>query len=298
DLTATFPAPVTILSVTPPANATFLFGNPNYDGDTDTNLLGDPPNTLPAGESDPFQFAVTFDRNGAAGPFDNVVDGSGVSPQGVAVQDSDNALVTLPPLPGTPVIGLAKAVDGVVVDNGDGTLTVPFLFTVDNFGDVDLFDVQVTDDLSLTFGPPASVVSVTAPAAMITVGTGALAANAAYDGVGDIDLLVAAGSTLDVGASGEIRFEVTFDPADETMFENSAFAAADSTEGTTSDTSDDGTNSDTDGDGNPDEDGENDPTPIGLEPSVLDIPTLGTWGLVAMAAVLALFGAALVRRRP
>ncbi|MEM1177781.1 MAG: IPTL-CTERM sorting domain-containing protein [Acidobacteriota bacterium] len=297
DLTLTFPPPIVIQTVTPPTGGINLPPNPNFDGVGDTNLIAASPNPLLLNFTETFTFSVTFDRAGEPGPLDNVATGSGDSPQGVNVQDSDDAQITLPPVPAVPVIGLAKAVDGPVIDNGDGTLSVPFLFTVDNFGDVDLFDVQVTDDLSLTFPPPASVVSVTAPVASITVGTGALAANAAFDGVGDTDLLVAAGSTLDVGASGEIRFEVTFDPADETSFENSAIATADSADGPTSDTSDDGTNSDTDGDGNPDEDGENDPTPIELMPNPIEIPTLGPWGLVSLVSLLALLGVGLMRRR-
>ena len=132
---------------------------------------------------------------------------------------------------------------------------------------------------------------------MITAGTGVLDTNAAYDGVGDVDLLVSATSTLDIGASGEITFDITFDPADETSFLNTAIASADSSAGMTSDTSDDGTETDTDGDGNPDEDGENDPTPIQIDVDVLAIPTLGTWGLFSMAALLALLGAGIVRRR-
>ena len=46
----------------------------------------------------------------------------------------------------TPVIGLAKDA-GTTVDNGDGTFDVTLTFTIENLGDVEIRNVQITDDL-------------------------------------------------------------------------------------------------------------------------------------------------------
>ena len=292
DLSAAFPPPVVLVSVTPAAGGAFLAANPSFDGDTDTDLLAPGPNALPAGEVDAFSFSVTFDPAGDLGPYTNGVDASASSPQSSDVQDDDTATVLVP---GTPVIGVAKALVGAPVPHLDGTFTVSFLVTVDNLGDVDLTDVQVTDDLALTFPAPASVVSVTPPVTAIAAGAGHLDANVVYDGVGDIDLLLAATSILEAGASGEIAFDVTFDPATEILFLNSATATADSIDGPTADTSDDGTDPDADGDGNPDE---GDPTPIEIRIVVpVEIPALGGWSLGGTALLLALFGMGRLRRR-
>ncbi|MEM1202556.1 MAG: hypothetical protein AAGN66_04950 [Acidobacteriota bacterium] len=294
DLTLTFPAPASVTTVTTPVATGTFNANAGYDGDADTDLLVAATSTLASSASATIAFSVTFDPAGNTGPFTNTADGSGDSPLGVTVQDSDTADVSV--TLGTPVIGVAKAASAAV-DNGDGTWDVSISIVVENLGGLDLTDVQVTDDLAATFPAPASVVSVTAPVAGISSGTGALTANPAYDGVVDTNLLVAATSTLDIGAVGEITFDITFDPGTLTQFLNSAVATGDSSGGTTTDTSDDGTDPDPDGDGNPDEDGENDPTPIeiGLDP--LEIPTLGGWGLLALVGMLAGLGARRLRQR-
>lgn len=292
DLDLTFPAPATIDAVTIPVATGTLVANAGYDGQADTDLLNGAASTLAVGDSASITFSVTFDPAGDGGPFTNTASGSAESPAGTTVQDSDDQDVTV--TPGTAQIGIFKNVDGAPVDNMDGTFTVDFVLGVENLGDVALTDVQVTDDLSATFPAPASVVAVTTPVATITGGAGTLTANPGYDGDagGDTELLVAATSDLGVGATGEITFSVTFDPAGETSFLNTAVATADSGVGPTSDTSDDGTDADPNGNGNPDEAGENDPTPISVSvtPS-FDIPTTDTLGLLLLA--LALLGVAL-----
>ncbi len=119
----------------------------------------------------------------------------------MTITDSDTADIsgTL----GQPVIGVAKAA-GEAVSNGDGTFTLSISIVLENLGPLDLSAVQVVDDLATTFPPPSSVISVTQPIAMITAGNGLLTHNPAFDGTGDIDLLVASTSTLDIDARGEI----------------------------------------------------------------------------------------------
>lgn len=318
NLVLTFPAPVAIVGVTAPI-ATILAGgvlnaNPAYNGVGDTQLLlaG---SVLEPGAGGSIQFAVTFDPNGEAGPFNNQAFIFAQSPAGGTLTDPsddgsnpDSDGDGNPNEPGendpTPVnvpatsvsaIGIAKnATD--LVDNGDGTFTVTIVLTVENLGNLALQQVQVTDDLDLTFPAPASVVLVGLPTATVVSGTGTLTANGAYDGSGDTSLLVAGTSTLDSGAIGEIRFEVTFDPAELTQFLNSAIASGTSTTGTVTDTSDDGTEPDADGDGNANEPGENDPTPIGVGGPIVEVPVLDARGLFLLAGLLTAAGFFLLRR--
>ncbi|MEM7051298.1 MAG: IPTL-CTERM sorting domain-containing protein [Acidobacteriota bacterium] len=284
DLTATFPPPSSVSSVTVPVASGTLTANGGFDGDGDTSLLDAAASTLPLAAVETISFSVTFTSAGIGGPFTNTVEGEGSSPAGTMVTASDSVDISV--TPPDPSIGIAKSA-GLTVDNGDGTYTVPILILVENLGPLDLFDVQVTDDLNATFPAPASVIAVTSPTATLTGGTGTLMANAGYDGLGDTTLLVSASSTLDIGAMGEIAFEVTIDPAGIMAFDNQAVATGESLNGSTTDLSHDGPEPDPDGDDNANEDGENDPTPILVEvPTILEIPTLGQWGLIAMMTLL------------
>lgn len=265
-----------------------------YSGPADATLLDAAASSLPVGQSVTLRLEANVTPAGNFGPFTNTATATGESPTGTPVQDTDSAQVSLPVATG-PVIGLAKAVTAGPTDNGDDTFTVTLRFVVENLGGEDLTNVQVADDLAATFPAPANVVSVTAPVAMITGGTGTLVANAGYDGTVDTDLLVAGSSSLDVGAAGQIVFDVTFDPGSLDAFENTATATADGATGTTTDVSDDGAVTDADNDGEPNEPGENDPTPIVLS-TVIDIPMVDPRGLLALAVLLAGVGLFVLRR--
>jgi hypothetical protein len=286
NLAATFPAPASVVSVTAPTTSIVtgtgvLTANPGYTGTGVNNLLVAASSSLTVGAVGQIDFSVTFDPNGQPGPFNNQATGSGVSPLGTTVTDlSDDGADPDPDGDGnpdepgendpTPVgigelpeIGVAKRVNGPIADNGDGTYTVNFVLVVENLGNVDLDPVAVEDDLAATFPAPVSITAVTPPTASILTGTGTFTANAGYNGVGDIQLLVL-GSSLDVASSGQISFAVTFDPNGQPgPFNNQAEAFGQSPgDVTVTDLSDDGTDPDPDGDGNPDEPGENDPTPV------------------------------------
>ncbi|MEM6792667.1 MAG: IPTL-CTERM sorting domain-containing protein [Acidobacteriota bacterium] len=298
DLGATFPAGVNLVS----ASASCVAGScgtiaVDFTGPADTTLLDAASSSLAPGDSITLELSVSFEPGSEPGPFTNSATASGTSPQDVDVSDADSVEITLPPPAGEPVIGVAKEVVGPVVDNGNSTFTVTFRITVENLGALDLTDVQVTDDLGITFPAPAAVILVGDPVTSITTGPGALMANMNYDGLVDVGLLDPAASSLDVGAGGEIVFDVTFDPAGETSFLNSALAEADSSGGMTSDISDNGDETDSDNDGDPTEDGENDPTPILVGVSPVEIPTLDAWGFGLLAGLLALGGALTLRRR-
>lgn len=319
NLAATFPAPASVVSVSAVtagmvSGSGTMVANGAYNGVGITNLLNSASSTLAVGAVGQITFSVTFDPDAAPGPFSNQASASAVSPQGAPTVDlSDDGLDpdpdgdSSPNEPGendpTPVtvpatlantIGLAKQATNLV-DNGDGSFTVTFVLTVENLGDLSFQQVQVTDNLDLTFPAPASVTLVTTPVTTMITGTGTLTPNAAYDGSADQDLLLA-GSTLDPGAVGEIQFDVTFDPAELTSFSNSALASGGNTSGTVTDTSDNGTEPDADGNGDPDEPGENDPTPITLAGPINEIPVASGAGLLLLALLLGAAGFGLLRR--
>ena len=288
-LNTVFVAPATLDSVGTPVASGTLTANPAYDGgDGDANLLVAGSSTLAIGASETIDYTVTFSPNGGGTLYTNQADGSALTPSGANLNDNDTADVSV--TTASPVVGLAKLLSADPVDNGDGTYTLSFLFTVENLSPLALTDVLVNDNLTMTFPAPASVVSVSTP-----VATGTLVANAAFDGDTDVALTTTA-STLAANATATISVDVTFDPGGLSMFENTSVVTADSPAGMTSDTSDNGVEPDTDGDGNPDEPGENDPTPITLG-SILDIPTAGDAGLGLLALLIALSAAVVLRRR-
>jgi hypothetical protein len=119
--------------------------------------------------------------------------------------------------------------------------------------------------------------------------------NPGFDGMGDTGLL-AAGSSLAVGAGGTITLSVRVDSGGNGgPYINQVVAEGDSPAGVTvTDVSQDGDDPDPDGDGDASDD--NDPTPVTLQIHLFEIPTLGSWGVLALMALLALF--ALRRLRP
>ena len=80
----------------------------------------------------------------------------------------------------------------------DGCFDVTFKIEVENLGQVDLTDVQVTDSLITTFPAPVTFNVQQGPAAA----GGSLTADATYNGAGNNDLLNAGSSTLSAGGTG------------------------------------------------------------------------------------------------
>jgi uncharacterized repeat protein (TIGR01451 family) len=261
DLRAAFPAPASFVvsnlhlgGLSAPALA--------YDGSTRTNLLAGT-DTLPFGGSALVEFDVTYDPNGAAGPFLNqataIATGtSDLSQEGVdpdpdhdgdpdEVGENTATSITFT----NPVIGIAKQASAPV-DNGDGSFTTTITLSVENLGNVPLTQLQVSDDLVGAF-PAPSVFSVS------NVALGALgAATPAYDGSAQVDLLAGNG-VLAIGATALLSFDVRFTPngAPGPFFNLATASVTGST-----DVSDNGSDPDPDGDGNPAEIGEDDATPI------------------------------------
>ncbi len=281
DLLATFPAPVTY-SITAAPSSTTLTPNAAFDGDTDQNLL-DGTDVLAVNAVETVEVTVTFDPNGETGPFNNTATVTGDSPATTPVTDDsddgsdpdtnnnddptdDGEDPTPITLVENPVLGVAKRVTGVTALSGAdlGSFDVDFEVTVENFGNVDLNALQVTDDLDTAFPAPATYSIEVAPA------SGVLTTNAAFDGSADTTLLDGT-DVLGPTETATITFTVRVDPNGVASFENVADGTADSPGGVTvtdtstdgadpdADATDDTTDGTTDGDGTPDEDI---PTPI------------------------------------
>ncbi len=119
------------------------------------------------------------------------------------------------------VIGTALAV-GAIVDNLDGTYTIPMTVTLEGFADVSLFDLQVTNDLATSFGTFVSTGPLVPDQYMVddpqigtlTGGAVLTAGNASFDGSSDTNLLtLTSGDKLPVGATATVTFNVTWFPA-------------------------------------------------------------------------------------
>ncbi len=136
-----------------------------------------------------------------------------------------------------PLIGLAKAAGGVV-NNLDGTYSVPFTLTVENSGGTPLSAVQITDDLTADFGtytsnaiPVADEYTISAAPTIINPSNGAvLSASAAFTGSGaNRGLLVPAGSDLPnfgngTASAAQVQFTLRFFPTTPGPFNNTAVA--------------------------------------------------------------------------
>jgi uncharacterized repeat protein (TIGR01451 family) len=155
----------------------------------------------------------------------------------------------------SPIIGAAKTVASVV-DLGNGNFQLTYTITIQNLGNVDLNNVQVTENLSNTFGStPFTVNRVSSP-------TGNLAPNNNFNGVNDTNLLSGT-DTLVIGQTKTIELLVTITPGNQlSPYDNQAEATAQSPVGPTRDTSTDGVNPDPDGNGNPSDN--NSTTPLDL----------------------------------
>ncbi|MEM7734678.1 MAG: isopeptide-forming domain-containing fimbrial protein, partial [Deinococcota bacterium] len=304
DLTATFPAPATIINVGPVnVSGDLTAANANFDGDGDTDLLSGTESLAPT-ESATISFLVTFNPNQSAASYTNTATVISDDPDGDPVTDisqngddddpdgdgdpTNNSDPTPLALSEAPAIGLAKVLNGII-DNGNGTFTLSLTFRVANVGDVDLNNVQVIDDLTATFPTPATytVVTVTSPA-LTDGGNPGLTANPAFDGDATQTLLDGIDS-LAVGDESTIGLVILLTPNQGSAnYDNSATASGESGTGTVvEDVSQDGTDIDPDGDGDPGNNG--DPTPIvvartpivGIAKRVLtiipDTPAAGTY---------------------
>lgn len=158
-------------------------------------------------------------------------------------------------------LGVAKTV-GNVTDNRDGSYNVAFTITIENLGDVDLNNLQVTDDLTVAFPNPSSYVMTSSPTPINPApgATGALSVNPSFDGDGNTNLLLGT-ETLAVGETKSLGFVIRVTPDNPNLtYFNQAFGEANG--GAVTDPSHNGTDPDPDGNSAANETDNNDPTPI------------------------------------
>ncbi|MDZ7800989.1 MAG: isopeptide-forming domain-containing fimbrial protein [Trueperaceae bacterium] len=262
DLSATFDdaANTSILDL----DSSTLGVNDTYDGDTDQGLLA-PNQALDVGQTTTITLTLRITPAADLGPYDNDASATGTTPSGGTADDTATAPSTT--FDESPAIGIAKAVPtsfdfgGGAEDNphnnGDGTYDLAYTLTLTNTGDVDLTNVQITDDLSATFDDAAgyTVLGLASPDLDVNDGTNG------YDGDTDQGLL-APNQTLDVGQTATITLTLRITPAaDLGPYDNQASA-----EGTSpanvqvTDDSVAGTDPDASGNGDPGDDAG--PTPV------------------------------------
>ncbi|HZM14410.1 MAG TPA: hypothetical protein VFE28_00280, partial [Candidatus Krumholzibacteria bacterium] len=260
DLAATFAA-ATSFSVSSVSSSDFAT-NPAFDGSGDTNLLAGS-DSLAVGGSGVVDLTVTVTTGEALGPYDNSATGSALGAGGSPVSDvstagsdpdpdgngdpSDDATPTEVTFSESPEIGVAKAVVAGPTNNGDGTYTLTYRVRVENSGDVTIHGVQVTDNLTMTFGGAAVVVEE-------VTGSG-LTASSNYNGTTHRNLL-AGTDLLATGVSGSVDLRVRVTPgSDLGPYGNSATGSATSTGGTPlNDASTAGATPDANGNGDPGDD--------------------------------------------
>ena len=266
NLTSTFAAPATFtIQGIPTTNNPNFTVNTAFDGKTNTNLLTPATSTLPFGGLATISFTVKLIPNGNLGPYNNNAVGSGKTPANTTVTDNsvdgtntdpngdgnpNEESPTVVRLEERPLLGLAKSA-GTIVNNGDGTYTVPYTITLQNFGNIPLSQVQVTENLTPTFPVPTSFIIEGTPTASIP----SLLINSAFNGTSNTTLLNA-NSTLPLGATATINFKVKITPNGNLGPFNNNASGSGSTPGgkTVTDDSVDGSNPDLNGDKNPNND--------------------------------------------
>ncbi|WP_421659148.1 hypothetical protein [Leptothermofonsia sp. ETS-13] len=171
-----------------------------------------------------------------------------------------------------PIIGVAKSA-GTPVQNANGTFTIPYTVTVQNFAPNNptftVNNLQLTEDLRQTFAN-ATINSVT------NIQSPTLTVNPAFNGTTDFNLLAPGVNTLAGQTTTTVTFSVTITPgagpSGSGPFNNQVTVTGGSQGGTPlTDLSVDGTNPDPNGDGNPDE---GSPTTVTLVPGA-STPRLG-----------------------
>ncbi|MFN4764657.1 hypothetical protein ACKGJN_16120, partial [Gillisia sp. Q332] len=246
--------------------------NGSFNGSSDQNLLS-ASTAMAINEIRTIVISLNVTPT-TAGPFANQASGTATGPGGTSTTDvsqnglnpdpdndgnpGNNNVVTPATFPENPEIGLAKRLVGTPINNNDGTYTVNYEFNVKNTGDVILYNVQVTDNLTTTFSG--------APVVVKSINSTGFTVNDLYTGTGINNLLSETGNTLAVGETKIITLSVDVaptgfaNPPPPVVYNNSATSAGTSAFGTTvNDISHNGIDVDPENDGT----GNNsDPTPV------------------------------------
>gem|GEM_PF-745728 len=245
--------------------------NDSYDGEIDTLLLqGD--DELKSWDEGAIYIHLTVGPCSELGPFTNSATGTAKSPTGEEITDvsqtgsepdsdgdgdtDDNEEGTEFEFDESPLIGAAKRVSSVV-NNRDGSYTVTYEFAIENFGDVLLDSIQLTDTLSDVFVDPCELT-------IDEITSDDFAVNDNYGTSDDWNLLVGT-EDLPIGDRGAILLTITVDNCNSLgPFVNQAFARGVSPSG--EEVTDETTNgSDPDGSDDDDNPDENSTTSVSFE---------------------------------
>ncbi|WP_341226882.1 SdrD B-like domain-containing protein [uncultured Arcticibacterium sp.] len=189
---------------------------------------------------------------------------------GTPANNSDPTPIVFPDLPNnvTP-LGISKSISDTV-SIVDGSYQITYTVVVKNYGDEELFNVQLTDSLSTVFGDSTDFTPVGNPTLN---GNSTLELNPAFDGVTELTFLNISNSTLAAGASDTLTFKVKVrnNSSTSATYNNTIYGSGDNSAGTVTDMSTEGLDPDTDNDGNP---GNNNvPTALVLEGGQSNNPT-------------------------
>jgi uncharacterized repeat protein (TIGR01451 family)/gliding motility-associated-like protein len=256
--------------------------NTSYTGiGTNVDLLNAASSTLPVGATRNIYLNVRVDVNAATtNTFNNtavafakgsanatVSDAStaGTNPDPDGDSDPTNNIAPTPivlnNVPGLPRIGASLAVvDTLSIP--DGTFNINYMVVVQNVGGVNLTNVQIVDSLSKVFNVStgASFRKVGMP---IANNLSSLAINPDFDGTNDVNLLIAANSSLNIGVSDTVRFTINVSTdGRNTPYLNQVTVFAKAGDITVSDVSTNGLSPDLNGNGDPTEATEAVPTPV------------------------------------
>ncbi len=250
-----------------------LGANSSWDGTAGSNILS-PGQSLASGDLETVFIRFDILHDGQSNTVNNIATVSATTPSNNTVMDtSTNGLNPDPNNDGnpsemvpTPVvfpeaasIGLAKDLTSLI-DNNDGTYTVEFLLTVENFSLIPLSSLQVVDDIVTQFATYA-------PFNFNTI-NGSLNGSASWDGTAGSNIL-ANGQNIQAQSTEtvSVQFDITHNGFAMVVNNTAIVTATTPTNNTVTDDSTDGL--DTDPDGN-DEPTENTPTPVTL-PEIAEI---------------------------
>ncbi|TAG49315.1 MAG: DUF11 domain-containing protein, partial [Runella slithyformis] len=276
NLTNTFPSPAQFSVTTPPLATGNLVGNTGFTGTGgNINLLSG--GSLGIGERQSITFTVNMTPNTSAGSFRNTAIGRG---EGGGIPTTDTSTDGLNPDPDNngnpseesptifnlptdnnnnrPSIGVAKNLL-TPVRQADGSYNFTYQINVRNYGNAELTNIQVIDDLTATFPLPATFRVISAPTSI-----GNLTTNPNYTGRAGNNNLLNGSGRLGIGESQTITFTVNVIPnTNGATYRNTAIGTGNANGIPITDNSSEGSNPDPNGDGNPSEDV---PTTFVLQP--------------------------------
>ncbi len=214
--------------------------NGSFDGAGNQNLLAGT-TSLAVGQSGQIRYAVRFVPV-SVDPISNTANSTATGAASGGGAPSTSTVLT-GSIPLRTEAAVAKAIEGAIADNGDGSFTTTFRFTLENLGNEAVNSVQISDDLT-AFGADVTVESISSSDFVV---------NGAFDGLSDVNML-AGTDTLAVGDRGAVRMTLTWTPLVSTTQNQAIATSTGVTSGTSStDESTDGLDPDPDGDGTGDE---------------------------------------------